>query len=898
MASIYESPGQQVALTGSQTTPSFQPGVAYDPSRMMLQQSEQDLRAFAQFSDLLSRTLTERAKEENENQKNLGIADIVNGRMTPSQQQLEKFNKDKALLQAANDSNREVIAQVGSTNPDLAESLYQEAPAAKGWRAYGQAIGKARVAASGLEAFMSDFMAGTDPTVPGPDGVLFAPARASSRAQLEASWEVGIKQYAQRAGLGNLNPVIIAAELTPIAMRTRSEMLGMQMQQIITTREANEREDLRGTLSQEATLIGKDPTSAQNVIFSLNDKLTTLNKGNRQKANIETNEMMESLIRTLNDQDPALAGQVLQNYNAALINPNNPKLGTYGQRFAQKELSDLIRTTTDRKEEDQSEALKDEANGIVEVFYNNRTPATYREALKALGTLPQTQEVRAIIEQLVNNGPDYDPQRADQLGVAAANLKELDALKAQGLISSEIYDRESNRFQEEKAVKDLFPPDSAILGQIKANWKNFATDSLGDVPEFFDNATALGAQDLMGYIKATIEAELKNGTLDAKGSSVNNRIAQLVSELDQDYIIKDKTGKVTGFSATSRNLNLKGAVVWPAGGKDGNQSGRVLVDLVQSRVPRVTSAVKDTIIRPERWEAAIDSLSNGNKVPADVEFAAKTAGVSVPEFLRRQTPAGKTYDANAIQRGNKVYQENRAVSPRLAELIANPRTTPRMRDQYQIELQRLKQNQMTPSDQSSLPLSTTPFSGVLSLLRSGEGGWDSANRGIAGDTPGGIPGLSKMTLGQWKQYQSQGYNALGAYQFIPRTLDLAAREAGISSSTVMTPAVQDRLAVQLMIGSKRPTLADYLRGKTNDVNQALDDLALEWASVATRGGGTAYPNQGGNRASIGRDKARKVLEQARATFLSSGASLPTNERWMQDLGKLPRSQGTLPPPPP
>ena len=895
MASIYESPGQQVALTGSQTTPSFQPGVAYDPSRMMLQQSEQDLRAFAQFSDLLSRTLTERAKEENENQKNLGIADIVNGRMTPSQQQLEKFNKDKALLQAANDSTQEVVAQVSATNPDLAESLYQEAPAATGWRAYGQAIGRARMAASGLEAFMSDFMAGTDPTVPGPDGMLFAPARASSRAQLEASWEVGIKQYAQRAGLGNLNPVIIAAELTPIAMRTRSEMLGMQMQQIIKTREANEREDLRGTLPQEAELIAKDSTSAQNIIFDLNYKLIALNRGDRQKANIETNEMMENLIRTLNERDPALAGQVKQNYEAALINPNNPKLGTYGQRFPQKELSDLIRTTTDRKDEEYNNEIKTQAEGIAQVFYSRRNPVTYREALKELGTLPQTPEVRAITEQLVNNGPDYDPQRADRLGAAAVDLKELDALKAQGAISSEIYDRESNRFEEEKAIKDLLPPDSAIKSRAKDYLKQNSGDLAGVIPEYFDNASALAVEGMFGYAKATVEAELKAGKLDPKGGAINKRIEEVLQLIAPDFISSD--GK--RFLPSSKNLNLKGAVVQPAAGAAAGQNGRYLVDLVQSRVPRVTSATQDISISPERWRAAYDVLENGGKAPADVSFAAKTAGVSVPEFLRRQAPkVGETYDANAIQRGNKVYQENKATSPRLAELIANPRTTPRMRDQYQIELQRIRQGQMTPSDQSSLPLSTTPFSGVLSLLRSGEGGWDSANRGIAGDTPEGIRGLSKMTLGQWKQYQSQGYNALGAYQFIPRTLQLAAREAGISDSTVMTPAVQDRLAMQLMVGSKRPALAAYLRGKTNDVNRALDDLALEWASVATRSGGTAYPNQGGNRASIGRDKARKVLEQARSSFLSSGTSLPTNERWMQDLGKLPPSPATLPPPPP
>ena len=693
MASIYESPDQQVTLTGPQTSPSFQPGTAYDPSRQMLAQSERDLGAFAQFSDLLSRTLLERAKENNENQKNLGIADIVNGRMAPSQSQLVKYNNDKALLKTANDSTQQVINEVRTTNPDLAETMYQEAPAARGWRAYGQAIGTARVAASGLEAFMSDFMTGTNPVVPGPDGVLFAPARSKTRAQLEASWEVGMKQYAQSARLGNLNPVIIAAELTPIAMRTRSEMLGMQMQQIITTRKANEREDLRGSLSKEAELIVKDPAAAQRIIFDLNDKLLALNNEDRQKANIETNEMMENLIRTLNERDPTLAGQVKQNYAATLINPNNPKLGTYGQRFPQKELSDLIQATTDKKYDDDNKEIKTQAEGIVQVFYSRRNPANYREAIKALGTLPQTAEVRAITEQLVNNGPDYDPQRADQLGAVAVDLKELDALKAQGVISAEIYDRESNRFAEEKAIKDLLPPDSAIKSKAKDYLKQNSGELAGKIPEYFDNASALAVEGLFQYTKATLEAELKSGKLDPKGGAINKRIEEVLQVLAPDFISSD--GK--RFLPSSKNPNLKGAVIQPAAGTVGGQNGRYLVDLVQSRVPRVTSAIQDISISPERWRAAYDVLESGGKAPADVNFAAKAAGVSVPEFLRRQAPkVGETYDTNAIQRGNKVYQENKAVSPRLAELIANPRTTPRMRDQYQIELERLRQNQMTP----------------------------------------------------------------------------------------------------------------------------------------------------------------------------------------------------------
>jgi hypothetical protein len=864
MASIYESPDQQVALTGPQTSPSFRADVAYDPSRMMLQQSEQDLRAFAQFSDLLSRTLTERAKEENENQKNLGIADIVNGRMTPSQQQLEKFNKDKALLQAANDSNREVVAQVGATNPDLAESLYQEAPAAKGWRAYGQAIGNARVAASGLEAFMSDFMAGTELTVPGPDGVLFAPARSKTRTQLEASWEVGIKQYAQKAGLGNLNPVIIAAELTPIAMRTRSEMLGMQMQQIITTREANEREDLRGTLSQEAELIGKDPESAQKVIFDLNDKLTTLNKNNRQKANIETNEMMENLIRTLNERDPVLAGQVLQNYNATLINPSNPKLGTYGQRFAQKELSDLIRTTTDRKDEDFNKEIKDQAEGIVQVFYSRRNPANYREALKELGTLPQTAEVRAIIEQLVNNGPDYDPERADQLGAAAVDLKELDALKAQGVISSEIYDRESNRFAEEKAIKDLLPPDSAIKSKAKDYLKQNSGELAGKIPEYFDNASALAVEGMFQYAKATVEAELKSGELEPKGGAINKRIEEVLQILAPDFISSD--GK--GFLPSSRNPNLKGAVIQPAAGAAGAQNGRYLVDLVQSRVPRVTSAIQDISISPERWRAAYDVLENGGKAPADVNFAAKNAGVSVPEFLRSQaSKVGETYDTNAIQRGNKVYQENRAVSPRLAELIANPRTTPRMRDQYQIELQRIKQGQMTPSDQSSLPTN-------VSLFRQAIIGKESGGNYNAVNPDSGALGIGQVmpeNVGPWTQkYLGK---TLTPQQFLK---DRAAQD------TVVNGRFNDMLKDQVAAGFSG--------------EQMIRRAAAVWYSGQAKLWNDTKPQYRKGR------RYPSIAEYTQAIWDSyqknQGTSLPTNERWMQDLGKLSPSQETLPSPPP
>jgi murein DD-endopeptidase MepM/ murein hydrolase activator NlpD len=286
----------------------------------------------------------------------------------------------------------------------------------------------------------------------------------------------------------------------------------------------------------------------------------------------------------------------------------------------------------------------------------------------------------------------------------------------------------------------------------------------------------------------------------------------------------------------------------------------------------------------------VTRVMNGDAPSAPVSRAAKDAGMSVGKFLLRQLDAYPSFKLPPDAR-NQLLRSSRgaeAIGSRVASRggqrpidvaanwFLNTITGTRPAAAGTMAMFRVRsgggRDGSNPFMGNAALPGVRPFVGVLALLRSGEGGWDSANRGSAGDTRGGIPGLSRKTLGQWKQLQASGYFALGAYQFIPRTLALAAREAGLPDSTVMTPAVQDRLAVQLMIGSKRPRLADYLRGKNNNLEAAADDLALEWASVATRSGGTAYPGVGNNAASIGRDKAMRVLKQARAMFLGGGGA--------------------------
>lgn len=151
------------------------------------------------------------------------------------------------------------------------------------------------------------------------------------------------------------------------------------------------------------------------------------------------------------------------------------------------------------------------------------------------------------------------------------------------------------------------------------------------------------------------------------------------------------------------------------------------------------------------------------------------------------------------------------------------------------------------------------------LVMSGEGGYTSANRGIAGDSPGGIPDLHTKTISEWRELYKQGWNALGAPQFISSTFDGAVSRLNLPDDTVMTPDTQMKLLDELLIGGvKRPRLSAYLNGTSNDIKAAAEDFSLEFASAPNPYTGiTSYPSVGGNAASMRLNEVYAVLRQVR-----------------------------------
>lgn len=111
--------------------------------------------------------------------------------------------------------------------------------------------------------------------------------------------------------------------------------------------------------------------------------------------------------------------------------------------------------------------------------------------------------------------------------------------------------------------------------------------------------------------------------------------------------------------------------------------------------------------------------------------------------------------------------------------------------------------------------------------------------------------------------------AIGRYQFLRRTLQLLQKKHDLPGSTLFTPELQDRLAVDLLIGRGYPA---WWRGSLSDAEFA-HGLALEWASLPDprNYGKSAYDgDSAGNHASVSLNKlgpdndVYDMLKRARA----------------------------------
>lgn len=180
---------------------------------------------------------------------------------------------------------------------------------------------------------------------------------------------------------------------------------------------------------------------------------------------------------------------------------------------------------------------------------------------------------------------------------------------------------------------------------------------------------------------------------------------------------------------------------------------------------------------------------------------------------------------------------------------------------------------------------------LLDLIASGEGDYTSVNRGRAGDSPGDWAqknlgkSITEMSIKEVRQHQGGRtsdcwYNgtkgkanlfAVGRYQLIPCTLQYAT--ASIEDLDVLMlyePDVQDAFGVFLLF-VKRPVLGEYLLGEHNNLQEAGQELAKEFASVpiqysngrCKRGQSYYCGDKAGNKSHIAIEDVNNALKQVR-----------------------------------
>jgi murein DD-endopeptidase MepM/ murein hydrolase activator NlpD len=169
---------------------------------------------------------------------------------------------------------------------------------------------------------------------------------------------------------------------------------------------------------------------------------------------------------------------------------------------------------------------------------------------------------------------------------------------------------------------------------------------------------------------------------------------------------------------------------------------------------------------------------------------------------------------------------------------------------------------------------------LFNLIGSGEGDYNSVNRGNAGDTPGGAEAifgkpLTEMTVGEVASAQQSGQVfAVGKYQIIPDTMTGFLRNSDVKMGDKFDQRTQEKFK-DYVINIKRPAIGRYLRGESDDRDAAAQAVAREFASVgltkaeAGRGRGQSrYAGTGNNAASISPDQVASALDADRSATLS------------------------------
>jgi len=370
MASIYESTGPQIGLTGPGTAPSFQPGQAYDPSRIMANQSEKAIQAFSQFSTTLSSFLKDQAEADNKANYEIGLSGNIADNIQPSEEQVAEHNNTRNGLEATAIKEGMVADAVGTESDAFFNKKIVSSLAKNEWQRYGQAVRMAKDAAASSSGFLSQSMTDDKPIqIMQADGTIktIIPSQIRDPQEWEATFRQNVKNYVRSTGLSIINPIILAKEFSPTVSAVKSQLFSARMAAARKELQEEAQEQNKITIYEEAPFLNPSDPQQLSAYWQRESAKSGIGTGivGRGAANAETiKHITESLIgqgRT----------DLLDAFKRVPLIANQPNGITLGE-FYNKSFVDARATITARNKADEAEVEADYKK-VVEGIESERT---------------------------------------------------------------------------------------------------------------------------------------------------------------------------------------------------------------------------------------------------------------------------------------------------------------------------------------------------------------------------------------------------------------------------------------------------------------------------------------------------------------------------------------------
>ena len=922
MASIYESRDPSVELRGPQDNVGFQPVQAFDPSRSMLEEGSRrlqqaqvagesffrnqskDIEGLVQFSETLGKFMVQKAEEKNKADYMRGFTGLADGETTIKPEVMEQHKAQEMLLKQSAETDTKIANKLSENDPASGQSFRHQSKALSGWEAYGRAVRSAQIAVGNSQSFFEGYRKRTDNAarlnIPLPNGTVrsFTPAEAQTQEEIAAVMAAATTEFLSTSGLATLNPAIIAEHVLTRLDEAKSTVSANWTKQVF----ANQKEDRLSALSVD--LKRALPTLTAETAKSIIPKAFDdgfLITGDRSQGNQFVQEKLFESLTVLGQSDPNGATRIRDILYSTQVNPDKPELGTLGERFERDfftldaSLKQKV-TENEKAEAEQVQTRIDDILGsqlaVQQTGNLNQTQRAYDAARKDLEELTKTYPNEGSAALLVLTGRQRNYSKANEQAILdkIKDPDELSALLVKGYITQDGYD----------SVKGDIPTSDgkAKVNDLGTELINYFASQLGPqvtvkgLPPEGQKAMVMPiarqlVQELLVYGYA-LETQARSKGLAITTGELRDRLIergadQLLNNARFQFKVEGNRLKTNlagqrPFDPDKDSRTYGSSVVTAKPGPTYQE----LTNRALGKLPKVVSAFTPSLTS-DQITNNLDAIRSGGKSDERVRILAAAADVSELELLKTQAKQYGIDTGNLDQTAAaKAYQANFAINPKAARALANPRTSGLQRQRERESLERSRNRstyQATYSDGKAF----TDLRTAIITKEGGAAGYNAANRGIANDTPGGVPNLTSMTLKQvLGLYDSGRYNVLGGYQFKKTTLQGLLRDTNIPLTSKFTPEVQDQLFESYFSrgSNNRTRLSDYVNGRSSDLRGAVEDLRSEFAAVRGMNGTGRYDGTAGNQATL---DAAVLLRRMREERMGRGTPVNMTSSNIQSI---------------